>query len=156
MSVIKADGSPLNAAGLNALTADPPGTRFLRVVTVDVYQQFAYPGDHSGERGTRLLYRAGQIVTQTQLDALFNPATVLTIDPPSGRKQGGLNVTITGTDLGGVTAVTFDAKPATLVRVVDETMLTCRTPGTTTTGPVTVTVVDDSGTVTKAAFYTYT
>jgi len=153
MTITTAAGAPLDEAGLNALTVaatpDPPLRRF----TADVKQRFAFPGGR-GERGERLLFRNGQVVPQTVIDVLFLDATIASVTPATGPVAGGTNVTIKGANFGGVSAVSFGGTAATLVAIVDETTLTCRTPAHAA-GAVNVVVTDDSGAVTKTGGFTY-
>lgn len=155
MSLVDEDGTVLTETALNGLTDAPPATVAMRVVTVDVWQRFTSenaPGRF--EQMQRLLFRAGQTVPQSTIDALFVDATADTITPATGVAAGGTNVTIRGTNFGGVTAVTFGGTAATNLRVVDETTITCTAPAHAT-GAVAVVITDDANTVTKAAFYTY-
>jgi IPT/TIG domain len=155
MSVTNADGATLSETALNALTANPPTTAPpLRVITEDVYQRYSY--DHTGrfESGSRLLFHAGQTVSQAAIDALFADATVDTVSPATGPAAGGTDITITGTNLGGVLGVTVGGVAATMVKSVSETTITCRTPAHAT-GAVSVVVADDSGTAAKANGFTF-
>lgn len=156
MSVTNKAGATLSEAALNALTAAPPSTApVLRQVTADVYQRYSYPAGTGGfERGTRLLFTAGQIVPQAAIDALFADATITSVAPASGPAAGGTDVVINGTNFGGVTAVTVGGVAATLVKVVSETKITCRTPAGTA-GAKSVVVTDDSGAVTLANGFTH-
>lgn len=154
MSVTNAAGATLSESALNALTtpvtADP-------VVTVgqDIIQRFSYEASGKFEKGSRLLFRAGQKVRQATIDALFADATVATVAPATGAAAGGTDITITGTNLGGVLGVSIGGVAATMVRSVSETTLTCRT-GAHAAGAVDVVVTDDSGPVTKTNGFTYT
>lgn len=82
-------------------------------------------------------------------------ATVTGISPATGDAGGGTAVTLTGTKLYGVTAVTFGGSAATSVVVVSATSVTCVTPAHAA-GAVTVVVTDDGGAITKTTFFTYT
>ena len=157
MSVTNAAGAVLSETALNALTAAPTGGVTLRRITQDIYQRYTYEG-HKGpnsfERGQRLLFRAGQVVPQSAIDALFADATVTGVSPATGPAAGGTDVVITGTNLGGVLGVTIGGAAATLVRTLDETRVSCRTPAGTA-GARDVVVTDDSGPVTRTGGYTY-
>lgn len=107
------------------------------------------------ESGTTKAIVPGVEYTQAQIDALFEAAaTVTTINPNTGAAAGGTNVTITGTNLEGVSGVTFDGVAATNVKVVNDTTVTCTTPAHAA-GAVDVVVADDRGNVTVTGGYTY-
>lgn len=156
MSVTNASGDVLSEAALNALTTAPPADApVLRQVTQNIHQRFTYEAGSGGfERGSRLLFRTGQVVPQSAIDALFVDATVTGISPATGPVAGGTDVVITGTNLGGVLGVTIGGAAATLVRALDETRVSCRTPAGTA-GARDVVVTDDSGPVTAAGAFTY-
>lgn len=154
MSLVDEDGTALDETALNALTAAPPPETVLRRITADVYQRFTLEGTDRFEHAQRLLFRAGQLVPQTTIDALFADATVDSVTPATGPAAGGTAVTIEGSNFGGVTAVTFGGTAATNVRVVDETTITCTTPAHAA-GAVDVVVTDDSGAVTETGAFTY-
>jgi hypothetical protein len=119
----------------------------------DVYQRVTLDGGDF-EENVRLVLVAGQKVTASQLDALFQAATVDSVTPNTGLAAGGLPVTIKGTNFGGVTGVTFGGTAATSVVVVSETTITCVTPAKTA-GAYTVAVADDSGPASKTNAFTY-
>lgn len=119
----------------------------------DVYQRVTQDGGDF-EANVRLALVAGQKVTASQLDALFQPATIDTLTPNTGLAAGGTAVTIKGTNFAGVTGVTFGGVAATSVVVVSETTITCVTPAHAA-GAVSVVVSDDSGPVTKTTAFTY-
>jgi hypothetical protein len=153
MTITNADGTVLSETQLNALTSDPPDTVVMRVIDEDIHQRFSF--DNAGfEQGERLLFRAGQTVSQATIDALFADATVTSVSPATGPAAGGTDITITGTNFAGATAVALGGVAATLVVVVDETTITCRT-GAHAAGAVNVVVTDDSGAKTLTNGYTY-
>ncbi|WP_344603944.1 IPT/TIG domain-containing protein [Streptomyces glaucus] len=149
----KEDGTLITKETFPAVAvADPP----MRL-TEDVYETKAYgPGDGRPEGSRRhLLYQAGTIVPQSEINHLFTPAaTVTTISPATGPAAGGTTVTIKGTRLAGVTAVNFGATPGTGLEVVSDTELRVKTPAGAA-GAVNVAVAADSGNVTKASGFTY-
>ncbi len=66
--------------------------------------------------------------------------TITSISPTKGSTAGGKTVTITGTNLGGATAVTFGSSPASSFTVNSETEITAVTPAESAgIAPVTVT-----------------
>lgn len=159
MTILNAAKAKLTKTAFTALTTvvnDPPP---VRKVTEDIYQDYTVrDGDRNPgakfEDTRRLLYPAGSIVTQAEIDALFVAATVDTVAPATGGIAGGTAVKITGTNFGGVTGVLFGGTAATLVKVVDAKTITCVAPAHAA-GAVAVDVQDDSGTVSKAAAFTY-
>lgn len=77
----------------------------------NVYETFSLPGENptrNRESGTRMIFGIGQRATQAQIDAFFVNATVTGVTPNSGPVAGGTVVTIAGTDLEGVSGVTFN------------------------------------------------
>lgn len=151
MSFSSGSTKNLTETQFNALTATPDNAVVYRKITADIYQWYTLPNAKNRfEQSSRLAFRAGQVVKQSEIDALFADATIDTITPATGPAAGGTDVVIRGTNFGGVTAVQFGGTAATQVKVVDETTITCRTPAKTA-GPYAVAVVDDAGTVTKAS-----
>ncbi|GEM_PF-2246338 len=94
--------------------------------------------------------------TVRTLAALPGAPTVTGLTPPSGPTRGGTTVTITGTGLDAVTAVTFGGTPGTgIVRNQAGTSLTVVTPVSETGGPVDVALVSPAGSTTAPAAYAY-
>ena len=77
------------------------------------------------------------------------PPTVTAISPNSGSPGGGSSVTITGTNLGGATAVKFGIAPATSFTVNSATSITATSPAGA--GTVDVTVTTPGGTSATSA-----
>lgn len=152
MSFTNASGAnKTKAAIIAAATVQSQETVYK--VGEDVYQRVTFDGGDF-EENVRLALVAGQNVTATQLNAMFQPATIDTVTPNAGLAAGGLAVTIKGTNFAGVTGVTFGGTAATSVVVVSETTITCVTPAHAA-GAVSVVVADDSGAVTKPTAFTY-
>ncbi len=82
--------------------------------------------------------------------------TVTKLSPTSGSQVGGTTVTITGTNLTGVTAVQFGNIPATHVTFVSATSVTATSPVTAIPGPVAVTVTNPGGTSALSSHDTFT
>lgn len=82
-------------------------------------------------------------------------ATVTDITPDEGADSGATAVTITGTNLLGVTGVTFGGAAATSLVVVSATSLTMVTPAGTA-GARNVVVTGTRNTVTVTGGFTYT
>ncbi len=84
----------------------------------------------------------------------YEEATLTSIDPSTGSTAGGTPVTLTGTDLTGTTAVSFDTTAVTVSNVT-ATGFTAVTPAHAA-GAVTVTATTPLGTATLPTPYTYT
>ena len=80
--------------------------------------------------------------------------TVSSVSASSGPAVGGTNVTITGTNLTGASAVTFGGTAATTVTSVSATQVTCTTPAHAA-GAVDVVVTATAGTGTGIGAFTY-
>ncbi|CAM5235734.1 IPT/TIG domain-containing protein [Streptomyces griseomycini] len=153
MGLYKEDGTRIKQSAFPATPASDTPMR----VTEDVYETKPYGRGDGRPEGSRrhLLYQAGTVVPQSEIDRLFTPAaTVSTITPATGPAAGGTTVTITGTRLDGVTAVNFGATPGTELKVVSATELRVKTPAGAA-GAVNVVVAADSGNVTKTGGFTY-
>lgn len=87
----------------------------------------------------------------------YNPAllpSIASLIPDSGPLAGGNTVTISGTNLNTVTAISFNGTPTTFFTILSPTAINATAPAGTTPGPVNVTVA--SGTYVSApATYTY-
>ena len=81
--------------------------------------------------------------------------TVTSISPTSGPTAGGTTVTITGTGLGGATAVTFGATAATGFVVNSATQITATAPAGTGTVDVRVTTAGGTSATSAADQFTY-
>ncbi len=79
--------------------------------------------------------------------------TLASISPNAGSPAGGQSVTLTGTNLTGASAVTFDGATAAF-SVVNDTTITATTPAGSA-GPADVVVTTSGGTATLSAGYTY-
>jgi len=152
MSYYDSNGNELTKTAMLALaTSQSQETVYL--FNSDVHQKFT-PDGAPFESGSKLLFHAGQTVKQSDIDALFEAATVTTISPNTGLAAGGTAVTITGTNLAGTSGVSFGATAATNVKVVSNTRVTCTAPAHTA-GAVNVVVHDDAGDVTVTNGFTY-
>jgi N-acetylneuraminic acid mutarotase len=82
-------------------------------------------------------------------DAVLNTPTVVpavfSVTPGTGSKSGGTSVTITGTNLSGVTAVRFGGVAATSFTVNSANSITATTPVFSTVSTVDVTVISAAG-----------
>lgn len=152
MSFVDASGNILNKTEMLALTTSQ-STTVVREVDADIYQKFTQDGS-AYEGATKLLFHEGQRVTEAQINALFETATITSISPNSGPAAGGTVVTIDGTNLGGVEGVTFGGTAGTALQRVSDTRIKITTPPKAA-GAYTVAVLDDAGTVSQASGYTY-
>jgi hypothetical protein len=91
-----------------------------------------------------IVYGADQMFT-TPSTGPITPI-VTKVEPNHGPAAGGTSVTITGTNLGGATAVKFGAISAKSFTVNSETSITAVTPRSKVTGTVNVTVTTPAGT----------
>jgi PASTA domain-containing protein/IPT/TIG domain-containing protein len=82
------------------------------------------------------------------------PPTITSIAPTSGPQAGGTQVSITGTELEGATAVKFGSSSALSFSVASETQINAVAPSGTS--PVTVTVTTPAGTATASQAFGYT
>jgi PKD repeat protein len=97
----------------------------------------------------------GQSGTLTNGFRVNTPVPAITsISPANGPAGSSIFVTITGTNLIGATAVTFDGIAATGVTVVSGTQITANTPSHAA-GAVDVVVTTPNGTATGTGAYTY-
>ena len=81
--------------------------------------------------------------------------TVTGVSPNRGPNAGGANVTISGTNFTGVTAVTFGGISATSVTVIDATRITATAPAGAGTVDVRVTTASGSSATSAADQFTY-
>ncbi|RSS97249.1 hypothetical protein EF903_01635 [Streptomyces sp. WAC05292] len=159
MGLYNAAGTRITKAGFPASAVSDP----LLKVTADVY------ATRTHDEGTRpndsrdsvpegsiktLKFKAGAILRQSQIDALFPPATIASVTPATGPVAGGTVVTITGSNLDGVADVKFGATAGTGLKVLSSGRLQVTTPAATA-GAVNVVVGDEAGAVTKTAGFTY-
>lgn len=159
MGLYNTAGARLTKAAFPATDAPDP----LKRVTADVYStrhhdEGTRPSDtrDSVPEGAikTLLYKAGTVLRQSQIDALFPPATVAAVSPATGPAAGGTVVTITGTNLDGVASVKFGSTAGTDLKVLSAGRIQVTAPAGTA-GAVSVVVGDEAGNVTKSNAYTY-
>ncbi|MER5222853.1 IPT/TIG domain-containing protein [Streptomyces flaveus] len=153
MGLYRENGQRITRAGFPAVAVTNAPQR----VTEDIYKTEPYGRGDGQPEGSRrhLLYQAGTIVTPSQIDRLFTAATIGTITPATGPAAGGTTVTITGTDLDGVSAVDFGPTAGTELKVVSATQLRVKAPAGTA-GAVNVVLTDDADNVSKTNGFTYT
>lgn len=130
----------------------------LQVLGEDLYETVQY---NAGANGSvisdlnpaggslkKLWKKAGSVVRQSEIDAKFPTAVISSVSPSAAAAAGGTTITLTGTDLDGVTGVTLGGTACTSVTVVNQTKVTCVTPAKAA-GTYDVVATDDSGTITK-------
>ncbi len=159
MGLYSSDGSRITKAAFPATVISDPEKR----VTADVYAT-RHHDEGTNPSDTRdgvpegsiktLLFKAGAIVRQSQIDKLFPAATIATITPATGPAAGGTVVVITGANLDGVADVKFGATPGTSLKVLSSGRLQVTTPAGTA-GAVNVVISDEAGPVTKTGGFTY-
>ena len=81
--------------------------------------------------------------------------TVTAVSPNSGSNSGGTNVTITGTNFTGATAVSFGGTPATIVNVASAMSITATSPAGSGIVNVTVTTAAGTSATVAADLFTY-
>jgi hypothetical protein len=120
----------------------------------DYYVNEQLPGETAVERGKRLIVRAGQRITEAEVDALFPTARVDSITPATGAAAGGTVVTIRGSNLEGASGVTFGGTAGTAFSLLNSGALRVTTPAKTA-GTYDVVVQDDNGDITVTGGYVY-
>jgi PASTA domain/IPT/TIG domain len=109
--------------------------------------------------GATVAPRPGVSGKEIELSAEVQPQPVVkAVEPTFGPMTGGTKVKITGTDLGGASAVMFGETPAASFNVESETQITAVAPASSSrvTVPITVTTVAGTSEVTKAGEFTNT
>lgn len=137
-------------------TSAIPAADLPKVVSQDLFYTRQYGLSDPKPEGSikALAIKAGTVLTQKQIDALFDDAVIKTISPASGVATGGTVVTIKGEHFDGVTSVTFGGTAGTALTIVSERELRVTTPAKAA-GAVAVAIVDDAGTTTKANGFTF-
>lgn len=154
MTVRAANNTVLNRNEVLAKATQLPAPEAEYTINENIYETYRYGAETEFEAGRRLLFRQGQRVKRSDIDRLFDAASVTGVSPASGPAAGGTVVTITGTNLGGVEGVTFGGTAATAVEVLSQSRVRCTTPAHAA-GLVNVVVQDDSGDVTLTGGYTF-
>jgi IPT/TIG domain/PASTA domain len=109
--------------------------------------------------GATVAPRPGVSGKEIELSAEVQPQPVIkAVEPIFGPLTGGTKVKITGTDLGGASAVMFGEQPAAGFAVESETQITATAPPFTQriAVPITVRTVAGTSELTKADEFTYT
>jgi len=127
----------------------------LYTVDQDYIKDFRLEGQTAFQGGRQLLWKAGQVIQQADIDAAFPAGSITSITPATGLAAGGLVTTIKGTNFSGATAAAFGGTAGTAFSVVDDNTIKVTTPAHTA-ATVNVTVTDDSGTLTLTNGFIYT
>jgi len=115
------------------------------------------PAGSAGAVDVTATTAGGTSATSAAARFTYTPApTVTAISPSSGATTGGTSVTITGTNLSGVTAVAIGGTAATSFTVNSATQITAVVPARAATGAVDVKVTSAGGAATLTAGFTYT
>jgi hypothetical protein len=140
------------ATGLRVLTS----TKLAFTVPVGVttlpagYRACAYAGSSSGS----------VLISETLASAPYivaAQATITGVSPAAGAAQGDTFITVTGTNLLGITSATVAGVPLkNWTPINGGTAFTALTPAHAAGGPFTITVVTAGGTASKANAFTYT
>jgi hypothetical protein len=151
-----------NAPGISGTPLDSKGAvTFGEIVEFDVTlaisdngtYSFAISNDHfntvkySSKEGVR----APELVITTGSGGSSNPPSVTSFSPTSG--SAGTQVTVTGANLTGATAVSFNGTAASVFNVDSANQLTVTAPAGGSTGPISVTT--SSGTGSSSSDFTY-
>lgn len=154
MSIRNSSGTVMTKTALKAALSSSTVTYYTVPAETYYYQAVEIDGEASFETGRRLLFRPGQVFTSAEIDAYYPTATFVSVAPTGGTTSGGTDVVITGTNLAGVTNVTFGGHNATSIVVVSNTEITCKTPADDA-GAKDIVLIDDNANVTATGAYTY-
>ncbi|MGW2550118.1 IPT/TIG domain-containing protein [Streptomyces sp. NPDC001635] len=162
MGLYKADGTRITKAAFPSTAVGITDPEV--IVTQDVFatrhsdEGSFYTGTSNDKKPEgsikTVAFKAGQVVRQSQINALFPAAVIDSISPATGSAAGGTVVTITGKYLDGVTSVTFNGVAGTALNVISATKLAVTTPAVAA-GAKDVTLVDDAGSTTKTGGFTF-
>lgn len=155
----KDSGTRVTAANIGDVTDAVADTDPLLVVLEDLIQRREYEGGNdataaTGDDYVTKAFKAGEKVRTSVILAMLTPAEVDSITPANGAAAGGTALTIKGSGLDGVTAVTIGGVATTSLVVVDSETVTCTT-GAHSAGVVNVVIADDAGAVTVTNGFTY-
>ncbi len=147
------------ASGAVGTVAPIVFTEFVLVTTVQLVGSLAfdgYPSCAACASGDNPLYQAPSPLASTTITSTAADTVAVTgVNPPSGTPAGGTDVTITGSDFTGATAVDFGSTPATSYSVTSPTTITAVAPPGTGTVDVTVTGPDGTSATTSADQFDY-
>lgn len=118
----------------------------------DYFEYYVLEGT-TGETGKKLVAKQGVTITEDEVDRLFPTAVFTAMTPTTGPAAGGTVVTITGTNLLGVSNVTFGGTNGTSLTIITSSKIQVTTPAKAA-GAHAVVIVDDAGNV-AAGNFTY-
>jgi len=150
-------GTRYTKAGLPLTPYTDPDPQFTVTATLKSRKAFYGAEDPLKTEGTQeqILANAGDRVRQSDIDGWFVSADITGVSPSTGvATAGGPTITVTGTGLDGVTALTVGGTAATNVTVVAPNKLTFTAPAKAA-GTYPIVATDDSGTITETAAITY-
>lgn len=153
-TLVKIKGTNLGTTG--AITFGGTPGRDLNVVSPDEVTVIA-PPHGVGATSVRVQTAEGTSPVTTKDTYTFREELAVgEVQPGTGPATGGNTVTITGTELGGVTAVLFGRAKATSVDVISAHELTADTPAGSGTVNVIVTAGSKTSKASAVAVYQYT
>lgn len=146
MTVYRSDtGAQLTKSqALATLTTNPaPETTY--TATVQLEQSVLGDNEKGLGGGRGLVASVGDVITASQVDALYPSPTITSVTPNTGAAAGGTAVTVKGTKFQSGATLTFGGTTATSIVVVDAQTITAVTPAKTA-GAYNVVVGNSSGT----------
>lgn len=155
--VYRADGTTrLTATTAASLFTTPASTDPPLLVPEDVYQDRIPDGTVYPAHERVLLFRQGQIIKTSAMNAAFPKAAVTSIAPATGAHGSTTpGVVITGSGFTPATTLTVGGTPATAVVVTSPTLLTCTVPTASAAGAANVVLTNDGGATTVTGGFTY-
>ncbi len=154
MGLFLANGTRRTKAALVTTSISDPEVK----INEDLYETTSYGKNDPKPEGSilTLKLKAGTVVRQSYIDnVLFAPGTVTGRSPSTNvPAAGGTVLTITGTGLDGITAVTFGGTAGTSLVIDSSTQLRITTPAKSA-GTYDVVFTDAEGTITKTGFIVY-
>lgn len=125
-----------------------------KYITAHVFVNNTDPQGQMTASNNNAVLASGAVAPPAVADPAGKP-TIVNIPNPIVSVAGGTEVTITGTGLAGVTAVTVGGLPAIVVSKTDTTVVV-QVPLSTKTGLADLTVTNDKGSVTSKSAIVYT
>ncbi|MCE2883527.1 MAG: IPT/TIG domain-containing protein [Planctomycetaceae bacterium] len=146
----------VTGTNLTGTTSVKVGTVACTQVTVVSSTQLTArtPAGASGVKSVSVTTPGGTATLPSAFTYVAAP-TITSVTPGAGALAGGQTITITGTNLSGVTTVTVGGVPCTSVTVVSATQVTAVTPVVTAAGARAVSVSSPGGTVSQANAFIY-